>query len=547
MTASEVFDDTFEREVLQSTEPVLVDFFTTWCGPCKVMAPLLDEAAREFEGKVKIVKIDVGHARIAREKYSVRAVPTLMLFKNGKAAARHRGALVQKRMLDAWLTRALELPDTSAHEVTRWTLPNGMDVIVIPDHRAPVVMHTLWYKFGAADAPYGASGIARLVERLSSKVVEKFAPIQTPKAGLSREGERRAFTEQDCTRFIQHISKDQLQAVMEMEAHRMTSASISDEDIEIGRHGMADQRRSRVEDNPIALLGEQMNAALYVSHPYGNPIVGWPHHVANLSRVEAERFYRRHYVPNNAILVVSGAVAVDEVKHLVKATYAKLPSNPDGGMRSSFQEAPHIAERRLTLRHPRTRKPYLQRCYAVPGYLSAEQSDVAAIEVLARILGSGATGRLHSKLVEQTQVAVATGARYTGASRDSGVILLFATVGGGEIKVLDAEFDGVIQEIREHGVTAAELEAAKTALTSHFSPANDSAAELATRYGEGMALGRTIEQIDGWPEAISKVTLDEVRNAAVTYLDGRRSVTGWLLPAGERADVLQGPKLAEAV
>lgn len=546
MTASEVFDETFEQQVLRSAEPVLVDFFTTWCGPCKAMAPVLDEVASELSGKVKVVKVDVGRSALAREKYGVRSVPTLMLFMNGKPAARHAGALVQKHVLEAWLARALESTEFAAHQVARWLLSNGMDVIVIPDRRAPLVLHALWCKFGAADEPYGLSGLARLVERLTSKALEK-VEMGHEGTGASRHVGTRAVTEQDFTCFTNRISKDRLSAAMEMETYRMTSVNVSEDDVRRELELIAEQGRSRSATSPVSILSEQVNAALYVSHPYGNPVVGWLHHTENLSRVEVERFHRRYYVPSNAVLVVSGDVVVEEIRSLVERTYGTIPANPERVARARNQEAPHIAERRVTIRNPRTTKSHLQRCYAVPSYLTSEQSEAAAIEVLARILGAGRMGRLHARLVEGTKTAVAAGARYTGAMRDSGMIMMFAASGGSDIKVLDAEFDAVIQEIREHGVTAAELEIAKRELVARFSSQNDSASELATKYGEGLALGRTMEQIDAWADAISKVTGDDVKQVAVTYLDARRSVTGWMLPAAEAAEFKQGAPLAEAV
>jgi thioredoxin 1 len=104
--ANAVSDSTFEQEVLKSTEPVLVDFFAEWCGPCKAMAPALEQVAQEMAGKLKIVKLDVDQNPTVTGQYGIRAMPTLMLFKNGQVAAQHTGALVQKKKLEDWINSA---------------------------------------------------------------------------------------------------------------------------------------------------------------------------------------------------------------------------------------------------------------------------------------------------------------------------------------------------------------------------------------------------------------------------------------------------------
>ena len=212
---------------------------------------------------------------------------------------------------------------------SEFKLSNGMDVVVIPDHRAPVVTHMVWYKVGAADEPKGVSGIAHFLEHLMFKSTDKIAVGDFSKIISKLGGQDNAFTGQDVTAYHQRIAKEQLATLMEMEADRMTHLRLTNDEVATERQVIIEERRSRIENNPGARLDEQMNAALYLSHPYGVPVIGWEHEMAKLSREDALRFYKRYYAPNNAILVVAGDVTVDEVKRLAEATYGKIPANPE--------------------------------------------------------------------------------------------------------------------------------------------------------------------------------------------------------------------------
>jgi len=236
---------------------------------------------------------------------------------------------------------------------SEFKLSNGMDVVVIPDHRAPVVTHMVWYKVGAADEPKGVSGIAHFLEHLMFKSTDKIAVGDFSKIVSKLGGQDNAFTGQDVTAYHQRIAKEQLGTLMEMEADRMTHLRLTNDEVATERQVIIEERRSRIENNPGARLDEQMNATLYLSHPYGVPVIGWEHEMAKLSREDALRFYKRYYAPNNAILVVAGDVTVDEVKRLAEATYGKVPANPEVDGRTRPQEPPHIAARRLTLKDAR--------------------------------------------------------------------------------------------------------------------------------------------------------------------------------------------------
>ena len=424
---------------------------------------------------------------------------------------------------------------SSEPRAAEFKLSNGMDVVVIPDHRAPVVTHMVWYKVGAADEPKGVSGIAHFLEHLMFKSTDKIAVGDFSKIISKLGGQDNAFTGQDVTAYHQRIAKEQLPTLMEMEADRMTHLRLTNEEVATERQVIIEERRSRVDNNPGARLDEQMNAALYLSHPYGVPVIGWEHEMAKLSREDALRFYKRYYAPNNAILVVAGDVTVDEVKRLAEATYGKIPANPEVDTRSRPQEPPHISARRLTLKDPRAGNASLHRYYVAPSYVTGKPGEAEALDLLMKILADGSTSRLYRKLVVEDKVAATTGGDYSGYNLDSGAISLYAVSSSGDLKPVEDAVDGVLEEIRKNGVTALELERAKKALLADYIYESDNQANLARRYGWAVAIGRSPADVEGWPAALAKVTTEDIKKAAETYLDDRRSVTGWLLPEADDA------------
>ncbi len=218
-----------------------------------------------------------------------------------------------------------------AHASTRvseFRLSNGLQLVVIPDHRAPVVTQMIWYKVGAADEPRGSSGIAHFLEHLMFKGTDTIPPGQFSKIVARIGGEDNAFTNHDVTAYFQRVAKDRLPTVMAMEADRMANLRLTEEDVATERDVILEERRSRVDNDPGSILQEQMMAALYENHPYGVPIIGWEQEIAKLDREDALRFYKRFYAPNNALLVVAGDVEPEAVRQLAETTFGKVAPNP---------------------------------------------------------------------------------------------------------------------------------------------------------------------------------------------------------------------------
>mgnify|MGYP001430118561 FL=1 len=445
-------------------------------------------------------------------------------------------AFVHVRLLIIGLAMLSLMPVTSLAQTgpraTEFTLPNGLMVVVVPDNRAPVVTHMIWYRVGAADEPPGTSGIAHFLEHLMFKGTEKIGTGEFSKIVSRLGGQDNAFTAQDITAYFQRVSKDRLPKVMEMEADRMVNLKLDEKEVLTERDVILEERRSRVENNPSAILDEQMGAALYLAHPYRIPVIGWEHEMAKLSRDDAMKFYKRFYAPNNAILVVTGDVTPEEVRKLAEATYGKIPRNPNVSTVERPGEPPHRAARRIELKDPRAGRRTWHRHYIAPAYPHAAPGEAEALDLLLKILASGPTSRIYKKLVVDEHVASSAGGWYSGTARDLGKIALFAVPNDGvPFEKIEQLIDSVIADVAANGVTEAELERAKKAYLAEYIFQSDNQASLARRYGWALTVGATVKDIEEWPERLSKVTAAQVQ-AATRHLDILRSVTGTMLPEG---------------
>jgi zinc protease len=415
-------------------------------------------------------------------------------------------------------------------EVTHFTLANGLEVVVIPDHRAPVVTHMIWYKVGAADETPGKSGLAHFLEHLMFKGTTLHPADSFSQAVAAIGGQENAFTTSDYTAFFQRVPRERLKEMMALEADRITGLVLTDEVVRPELSVVLEEQNMRVANNPASRLGEQMDAALYLNHPYGRPVIGWRPEIEKLDRVLALDFYKRFYTPNNAILVVAGDVTADEVKADAEATYGKVAVRAEIGPRLRPMEPPPEAPRTVTLADARVEQPSVSRYYLTPVRRTAKPGETEALEVLAHVLGAGSNSRLYRALVVDQGVAVNAGAYYSGTALDYGKLGVFAAPKQGKtLHDVEIAIDAVLAEVADQGITPDELELAKTKLIADAVYAQDNQATLARWYGAALATGETVEMVRDWPEAIRGVTADTVRAAARTYINARASVTGYLV------------------
>lgn len=427
----------------------------------------------------------------------------------------------------------------SGPNISDFTLKNGLALVVIPDHRAPVVTHMIWYKVGAADETPGKSGLAHFLEHLMFKGTAAHPAGQFSKVVASMGGRENAFTSNDYTGYFQRVPSTKLKEVMSFEADRMTGLVLTDEVVLPERDVILEERNQRIENNPRARLGVQMDAALYLNHPYGKPVIGWRSEMEHLSRDDAIGFYRRFYGPNNAVVVIAGDVTPEEARKLAQETYGKVERRSDIPPRRRPQEPPPAAARSLTLADARVENPIIQRDYLVPSFATAKRGETEALDVLARILGGGSNSRLYSDLVVDKKLAVAAGAWYDSTALDPTKLGIYGSPRPGvTLPDLEKAIDAVIAGIAAGGVTDEELSRAKTKLIADAVYAHDSQASMARWYGSALMTGATVSDVAHWPDRIRAVTAAQVQEAARHWLDKRRSVTGYLIkdksPQAER-------------
>lgn len=438
--------------------------------------------------------------------------------------------MVRALALSAALFATPLLASEGQEAVTTFTLDNGMDVVVVEDHRAPVVQHMVWYRAGSADEPIGSSGVAHFLEHLLFKGTDTLAPGEFSATVAANGGNDNAFTSYDYTAYFQRVAADRLELMMRMEADRMRNIRLSENDIATERDVILEERNQRTENNPRALFGEQMSAAQYLNHRYGVPIIGWRHEMEELDMDDALSFYQIHYSPNNAILVVTGDVDPDEVKALAEQYYGVIPANPDLPERVRSQEPPQTAERRLTYKDPRVSQPYVQRSYLAPERDAGAQEKAAALFLLAELLGGSTTSYLNEKLQFEQQKVVYAGAFYRGVSLDDTTFdLLVVPAQGVSLQEAEDAMDQVVADFITEGVNEEDLDRIKMQLRAAQTYARDNVDGIGNRYGRALTSGLTVEDVQAWPDILQAVTGEEIIAAAREVLQPEASVTGWLM------------------
>jgi len=418
----------------------------------------------------------------------------------------------------------------AAGEVTTFRLDNGLEAVVVEDHRAPVVVHMVWYRTGAADEPPGKSGIAHYLEHLLFKGTDTLAPGEFSATVAAEGGQDNAFTSYDYTAYFQRIAADRLEMMMRMEADRMRNLRFTEEDARTELNVVLEERGQQIENRPDSVFAEQRQAALYLNHPYGRPVIGWRHEIEALTREDALAFYRTHYAPNNAILVVAGDVEPDAVREMAERHYGVLKPTPDLPPRVRPAEPEHRAERRIVYRDARAGQPYLVRTYLAEPRRSGDQREAAALQILAELLGgTGLTSVLGRELELGAGIAVRAGAFYDAISLDpSGFGFFVVPTAGTPLAEAEAALDDVLRRFLDEGVGAEALERVKTQVRAEEIYDLDSSRGRAMRFGRALTSGLTVADVEEWPQLLQTISAEEVMAAARDLLVRERSVTAYL-------------------
>jgi len=419
-------------------------------------------------------------------------------------------------------------PSAAVFYPESFTLKNGMQVVVIPNRRAPVVSHMVWYKVGAADEPQGKSGIAHFVEHLMFKGTKSVPPGEFSRTIARHGGRDNAFTSQDYTAYFQTVARDKLDLVMRLEADRMQNLVLTDNQVLPERDVVLEERRSRTDNSPASQLWEATRAALFLNHPYKNPIIGWKHEIERLNTQDALNFYRRYYVPNNAILIVAGDVNSKELKPLAEKFYGTIPPGKEN-LRARVKEPPQVASRRVELFSSRVGQPTISQTFLAPSFATARGNMAYALLVLAEILGGSTTAQLYRSLVVDQEIASSASAWFSPNALDYGTFVVSASPRPGEtIAKVETALQESISKLLKDGVSVEELKHSVSSMVAGSVYARDSLSAAPNIFGQALSTGRTIAEVESWPNQINMVTVDDVNAAARAVLRSESSVTSIL-------------------
>ena len=426
-----------------------------------------------------------------------------------------------------------------SQQAEQFLLSNGLRVVVVPNHKIPAVSHSIWYKVGASDEEPEESGLAHFLEHLLFKQTKNLQEGEFSRLIAYYGGNDNAFTTQDYTTYYQTISKQYLGLVMLLEAERMVNLSLDETTVIRERDIVLEERNMRVDNNPNALLSEKVKYQLYgKNYPYGTPTIGWREEIEALSLPETMQFYRKYYSPNNAVVVVAGDVAPEEVKKLAERYYGQLPSEPRLATRvRKIREAElpeNITEQELVLKDKRVEQRNWIRYYLAPSALTGETHHALPLVLLSQILGGGETSRLYQSLVVEQGIATNGWSYYDEVALGKTTFKLMVTPkeGVGFDRISEA-VNEEIKQLVEGGISKEELQRAQNLLRASEIYARDSLKAMAFVYGKVLTTGKDINYVDQWSQMITDITEEQVIEAAKYVLQQKNHVTGMLVPDRE--------------
>ncbi len=460
-----------------------------------------------------------GSARVEAVGAPTRSLPALS--EPQRAAARAHGRLGR-----------LDESTTSARSrIYQFVLQNGLEVVVAPDLKAPQVTQMLWYRVGADDDPSGYSGLANFLEKMMFRGTRALPGNGFARTVASNGGIAGGFTTHDYTTFYEQVPPGRLKLVMGLEADRMSDLDPTDASVGSERKLLLQDRRNDVDHNAQALLKEQLDAALFLSHPYGKPVIGWSAGIRHIDRHTLDAFYARHYAPNNAILVVAGDVTADAVRANAEASFGKLTAR-ELRPRAEHAQPPRLGPTQIWIHSSYTHHRVLAREYRVVSYPDARPGQAEALDLLAQILGDSDAGELYRDLVIRDHLAEDAAASYEGMCRDAGRFNIYAVPRPGvSMRRLETAVTAVIARLRHSRVSALVLARAKAALVAEAAARRSSDLARANAYGQALAIGLTVQDVRDWSARIKRVPAREVERVAASQLRPAQSVTGYLLPA----------------
>jgi zinc protease len=427
-------------------------------------------------------------------------------------------------------------PSQPTHE---FHLDNGLKVIVREDHRAPVVVSQLWYRVGSSNEPPGQTGISHALEHMMFKGSENLGPGEASKLLGSLGAQENAFTSRDYTAYYQVLSREQLPIALEMEAERMHSARLPEDEFLREIEVIKEERRLRVDDNPNSLAYERFLTQAHMASPYGQPVIGWMHDIERLTIDDLRAWYNTWYQPGNAILVIVGDVSLEEVKPMIENYFGAIPAGELPPQKAPL-ELPGGAERNVTIEVD-VRLPSLILSFNVPSLSTATEAwEVHALRLLEGVLDAGYSSRLPSRLERGSAIATAASASYSAFPRGDPLFTLSGLPNQSREITLDELEEALWEQIdllKSTPPDSAELTRIKTQLIAEDVYARDSITHQANQIGQFESVGLSWELLEQDAAALEAITPQQVSAVARRYLVPQRLTRGHVVPTPESAPI----------
>lgn len=414
--------------------------------------------------------------------------------------------------------------------VREFTLDNGMKVLVLPDHRAPVITSMVWYRVGASHEPGGMTGISHALEHMMFKGTDTLAPGEFSRIIAELGGRENAFTGRDFTAYFQQLASGHLDTALRLEADRMRNLALPEDEFVQEMRVIQEERRLRTDDNPGALAWEHFNATAWLNSPYGNPVIGWMIDIEEFTVDDLRAWYERWYAPNNALLVVVGDVDPDAVHEMARTHFGPIPAR-DLRPAKSRVETRQLGERRIVVRAP-ARVPELLMGYKVPVVnTAAEDWEPYALLVAAGILDGGGSARIPRELVRERELVVSASAGYSPFSRLDDLFVLTATPSADrDATEVERGLVEQLERLKTELVSPAELERVKAQVVARDVYRRDSIHGQAMQLGMLESIGLSWKLGEEFAERIRAVTAEQVLAVAQRYFEPDRRTVAWLDP-----------------
>jgi zinc protease len=438
--------------------------------------------------------------------------------------ARTAGRYVRRRMPARPPTSVLDLD-----RVTAVTLPNGLRVRLLPERSTPALSYYTFFQVGSRNERLGTTGISHLFEHMMFNGAARYGPKEFDRVLEARGGHSNAYTSNDVTAYYEDFAAEALETVVDLESDRMRSLRLTEESLEQEREVVKEERRLRTENSIFGLMEEQLEALVFLAHPYRWPVIGWMDDIQRITRADCEAFFRTYYAPTNAAIYLVGDHDPDRTLALLERYYADVPAGPRPAPVPPG-EPPQRGERRAVVRYPAQAPAILAGWRGPP----ATSPDASALDVLQVCLAVGESSRLRKKLVQETELAVSVSISW-GWRVDPGVFLAFVELAPGvRPERVEALLWSELAKVAARGVSAAEVRRAKALLRSSVLH------ELATHHGVAHALGQAEALLGDWREAgralehYQAVSAADVRRVAAAYLDPAKRCVVTLEPEAVR-------------